>query len=126
MGELASLVRKRQEPATATNFARGLRHRQTATEAAVWAVVRRKQLFGLEFRRQHPIAGLVVDFHCPALKLVIELEGGVHSKRAQITRDKERAEFLRGLGFRVIRLANEDATEESLRRLISELGPPLP
>lgn len=93
-------------------------------ESAVWSIVRRKQLFGFKFRRQHPIAGFVVDFYCPALKLVIELEGRIHSEPEQVAWDQERADVLRRHGLQVVWLANEDATEENLRRLVDGIVPP--
>ena len=34
------------------------------------------QLCGLKFRRQHSIEPWVVDFVCPAQKLVVEIDGG--------------------------------------------------
>src|SRR5438093_103414 len=72
-----SAMVKNREPTAETKFARRLRRRQTLAEAQVWAIVRRKQFFGLKFHRQPPIAGFVVDFCCPTLKLVIELEGEI-------------------------------------------------
>src|SRR5437016_3935232 len=115
---------KARETTTETKFARRLRRRQTSTEARVWAIVRRKQLFGLKFRRQHPIAGFVVDFYCPALKLVIELEGEIHYRPEQLAWDRERADVLRRLGLQVIRLSNEDGTEDNLRRLVAGIVSP--
>ncbi len=115
-----------REPTAETHFARRLRRRQTPTEAALWSIVRRKQLFGLKFRRQHPIAGFVVDFYCPALKLVIEVEGEIHSQPEQLAWDRERGAVLRRIGLHVIRLANEDATEENLRRVVAAYRPPPP
>jgi very-short-patch-repair endonuclease len=59
---------------------------------------------GLKFRRQHVIAGYVVDFYCPALRLVIEVDGGVHD--AQRKRDEQRTVHLARLGARVLRIPN--------------------
>jgi very-short-patch-repair endonuclease len=102
-----------------TRFARHLRQHKTRTEALVWSLVRRKQLLGLKFRRQHPIGGFVVDFYCPALRLVLELDGDGHSRRDERTYDQTRDSILKGLGYRVVRLRNEDATRECLLRLLS-------
>jgi very-short-patch-repair endonuclease len=102
-----------------TRFARHLRQKKTRAEALVWSMVRRKQLLGLKFRRQHPIGGFVVDFYCPALRLVLELDGDAHTARDERAFDYERDSILKGLGYRVVRLRNEDATRENLLRLLS-------
>ena len=39
---------------------------------------------GLKFRRQFPIGPYVADFCCHSLKLIVELDGGVHELRSQI------------------------------------------
>jgi very-short-patch-repair endonuclease len=40
-------------------------------------------LLGLKFRRQQVLHGFIVDFYCPALKLIIELEGSPHEAPTQ-------------------------------------------
>src|SRR5262245_8954515 len=44
------------------------------------------------------------DFYCPALRLVIEVDGGVHD--AQRERDAQRTVHLTRLGARVLRIPN--------------------
>ncbi len=68
-------------------------------------MVRDRRLDGLKFRRETPLAGLTVDFYCPELKLVIEVDGGVH--RLRETEDAARDERLRAAGFEVARIGNE-------------------
>ena len=55
--------------------ARELRREQSPIERKLWAQLRRKQLHGLKFRRQHPIGRFIVDFYCPAHKLIVEIDG---------------------------------------------------
>ncbi|WP_339915496.1 DUF559 domain-containing protein [uncultured Brevundimonas sp.] len=88
-----------------TRQARKLRQGMTGAEAHLWALVRNRQIDGLKFRRQMPVAGAVADFACPELKLVIELDGGVHRLREQA--DAERDARLAGAGFTVLRFGNE-------------------
>lgn len=90
-------------------LARTMRSTPTAGEAALWQAVRDRRLCGWKFRRQHVIGGYVVDFYCPALWLVIEVDGPVHDDhRAQ---DRQRDEDLTSLGVQVVRLRNADVLE---------------
>jgi hypothetical protein len=45
-------------------LARAMRATPTAAEAALWSALRSRQLGGWKFRRQHVIAGYIVDFYC--------------------------------------------------------------
>ncbi len=90
-----------------TDLARQLRQKQTPAEAALWASLRRKQLDGLQFRRQHPIGPYVVDFCCPATGLVIELDGDIHDEANHAAYDQDRTDYLSALGYRVLRIRNE-------------------
>ena len=58
--------------------ARLLRENATQSESLLWQLLRRKQLCGLKFRRQHPIGPFFADFACVSRKLVIEIDGGYH------------------------------------------------
>ena len=95
---------------TVKKAARELRGRTTPAEEALWAVVRRQQIDGLQFRRQHPIGPFVLDFYCPSQKLCIELDGPVHDGTAD--RDEARTDALNTLGIRVIRFRNDEVLGE--------------
>ncbi len=60
---------------------RALRRRSTYTESLAWNLLRNRRFLGLKFRRQYGIAGFVVDFYCPDLKLAIEIDGASHDGR---------------------------------------------
>jgi very-short-patch-repair endonuclease len=77
----------------------------TPAEHALWQALRRHQLHGLGFRRQHPLGPFIVDFYCPRLKLVIEVDGSVHDDQADY--DAARTEQLAAYGNHVIRFRNE-------------------
>ena len=53
----------------------------TPAERAVWALLRGRGFRRLKFRRQARIDRWIADFCCYELKLVIELDGGVHRLR---------------------------------------------
>ena len=59
-------------------FARELRKNMTDAELHLWNRVRRKQINGYQFYRQKNIGSYIVDFYCPAAKLIIELDGSQH------------------------------------------------
>ncbi len=87
-------------------FARHLRRSQTPAEARLWQALRNGQLDGLKFRRQHRIGPYIADFACEALKLVVELDGGVHRDDAQVLKDVYRQQELERMGWAVIRFEN--------------------
>ena len=63
---------------------------------------------GSHFRRQAPIGPYVVDFHCPAKRLIIELDGGHHNEDDVAARDLDRQLWLESEGYRVIRFWNSE------------------
>ncbi len=85
--------------------ARELRGEQTEAEDVLWERLRRRRLKGLKFRRQHPIGRFVVDFCCPDLRLIVEVDGEVH--REQVEYDTVRTQTLEAKGYQVIRFTNE-------------------
>jgi very-short-patch-repair endonuclease len=88
-------------------IARELRGRQTPAENLLWQCLRDRRLAGLKFRRQHPVANTpyVVDFFCYEYRLVIELDGGIHSTQQEA--DAQRQAELEALGLRVLRFPND-------------------
>ena len=87
--------------------ARELRREQTPAEAALWELLRDRQILGLKFRRQSPVSRYIADFCCPDLRLIVELDGEVHSTDAQIAHDENRDEYPQALGYEVLRFPNE-------------------
>jgi very-short-patch-repair endonuclease len=90
-------------------FARAMRKQPTPSEAILWSALRRRQLDGRKFRRQHIIAGYVVDFYCPELWLAVEVDGPIHQRR--VAADRDRTEDLRALGVTVLRIASDEVLE---------------
>jgi DNA-3-methyladenine glycosylase len=87
---------------------RRLRSNQTPAEQLLWAKLRRNQIHGLKFCRQHGIGSYIVDFFCPERALVIEVDGDVHASENKIKKDRQRENNLYSLGIRVIRYNNDD------------------
>ena len=87
---------------------RALRTHGTAAEAALWRLLRKRQLHGRKFRRQHSVGRYILDFYCPAEGLAVELDGAVHDDPARHAYDTDRTRFLAEHGVRVVRIANEE------------------
>ncbi len=80
----------------------------TEAESLLWANIRKKQLYGHQFYRQKNIGNYIVDFYCPAAKLVIELDGGQHYLAEGIAQDQIRDEYLTQLGLVVVRFSDRE------------------
>jgi very-short-patch-repair endonuclease len=92
-------------------YARNLRHSLTDAERLLWSRLRRRQLAGFKFRRQHMIGPYICDFVCPEALIVVELDGSQHLDAAAY--DSRRDAFLRERGFRVLRFWNGQVLRET-------------
>jgi len=107
--------------------ARHLRKLPTEIENRLWYFLRRRQLGGHRFRRQHPIGPYIVDFICLERHLVVEVDGGQHAERQD--HDTARDVWLGQHGYRVLRFWNIDVIENCegvLDTVLDALGGPLP
>ncbi len=105
-------------------FARELRTQQTDAENMLWQLLRGRQLCGFKFRRQHPVAGYILDFYCREAAFAIELDGGGHNETDQRIYDDERTCILETVGIKVVRFWNHDvfnATEDVLEEIYVHL-----
>ena len=95
--------------------ARDLRQSAGLAERRVWERLRGGAVEGLRVRRQHPVGRYVVDFACVPLRLVIEIDGGVHERDDVVLRDHLRQTEIEALGWTVVRFTNEAALREPWR-----------
>ena len=86
--------------------ATSLRKHQTDAEQALWHHLRRRQLYGIKFRRQYILEHYIVDFVALDLKLIIEVDGAQHQEQKRY--DKQRTLVLQSLGFKVLRYWNNE------------------
>ena len=121
---LRDRIDRRAYPDTAKlEIARHLRRDPTPAERNAWSLLCRKGILGLKFRRQHPLCGFIVDFYCPRLRLVLELDGGRHEGQAQASYDAARTQWLEAHGYMVRRIRNEAVCRDSLERLLRSCLP---
>lgn len=92
--------------------ARSLRSNMTRPEQYLWQRIRRKQLRGVQFYRQKPLLGFIVDFYCPAARLVIEVDGRQHNEPEHRAKDQARDEALAGLDLLVLRFSNDEVLQK--------------
>jgi len=69
---------------------RRMRRQLTKSEDLLWQALRKRQLTGLKFRRQHPIGPGIVDFYCHEKRLAVEVDGDIHLDRDVSERDRTR------------------------------------
>ena len=86
---------------------RHLRNNMTDAEIVLWSRLKNKQL-GFKFRRQHGIGHYIVDFYCPEMKLVVEVDGSHHNKKDYKEYDQGRDQELGNLGLTVLRFRNQE------------------
>ncbi|WP_287131282.1 endonuclease domain-containing protein [Candidatus Cyanaurora vandensis] len=103
------------------------RQQTTQAEAVLWAALRHKQLRGLRFRQQHPLGGFILDFYCPAHRLIIEVDGPIHEQQQEY--DSIRSLVLEAHGCKVIRFTNQQILKDLptvLQTILIEVGPSAP
>ena len=61
---------------------------------------------GYDFHRQKPIDNYIVDFFCPRLRLIIEIDGQSHAFKGK--KDEKRKNRLELLGFYILRFDDLD------------------
>jgi very-short-patch-repair endonuclease len=93
--------------------ARQLRQNLTDSELSLWRRLRGKQLAGVQFYRQKPIEGYIVDFYAPKARLVIEIDGSQHLEASHAEKDRERDEYLGKLGLMVLRINSRQVLKET-------------
>jgi very-short-patch-repair endonuclease len=93
-----------------TMRARGLRRRMTWSEKRLWEELRK---LDCNFRRQAPIGPYFADFAAHGRKLVIEVDGGIHERLAEVAaRDAARQDWLENEGYTVLRFTDRQVVND--------------
>jgi len=100
-----------------------LRNFPTTSEQKLWNQLKGRQRDGFKFRRQQRIKKYVVDFYCPVVKLIVELDGSGHLIPFKRIKDEKRDKVLIELGYHVLRFFNDEIDEsmEGVLDIISDL-----
>ncbi len=95
----------------------------TQAENVLWDILKNNNL-KYKFKRQHIIGIFIVDFICLEKNLIIEVEGGYQYNKEQSEADDLRTQILNEIGFKVIRLSNEEVinnTADTLKKITETL-----
>ena len=88
--------------------AKELRENLTEAESLLWDELRLRRLEGARFRCQHAVETFVFDFYCAEHRLVIEVDGGIHTVPDVAQHDAERQSYLEQQGHQFLRFSNEE------------------
>ncbi len=86
-----------------------LRSFATKAEYVLWQELRKEKL-KYRFRRQFGIGPFIIDFYCPCLELIIEVDGPIYKEQKEY--DVMREEFLKSRGYAIVRFTNDDVLFE--------------
>jgi very-short-patch-repair endonuclease len=86
-----------------------LRENMTREEKHLWYDFLKD--LNVTVHRQKIIGNYIVDFYCPIFNFVIELDGSQHYYDDGIEKDKERDNYLKSLGIKVLRYSNLDVNK---------------
>ena len=90
-------------------FSQKLRRDMTAEERHLWYDFLKS--LPIPVKRQKVFGAYIVDFYIPSAKLVIELDGSQHFDDAGMAADRERDQYLSGLGLQIVRYSNSDVKD---------------
>lgn len=95
------------------NPARVLRKEMTPAETKLWF----QFLCDLESKvhRQRSMGNFIADFYIPKVKLVIEVDGGVHLDEKIKAKDAERTWYFNNQGIEVMRITNDQVVNNFKR-----------
>jgi very-short-patch-repair endonuclease len=79
----------------------------TWPERILWSRLRQKQI-GYSFQRQAIVMGYIVDFWCPAARVVVELDGSVHERPDVAETDKQKDFVFAKCDIACLRFPNKD------------------
>jgi len=98
--------------------AKELRRAGNLSEVLLWNELKNNKMLGYDFTRQQVIGNYIVDFHCPKLNLVIEIDGESHDFKGEY--DKKRDEFLKSIGLEVLHFKDIDV-KKSLNVVVEQI-----
>lgn len=85
--------------------ARYLRSHMTPEEKHLWYDFLRNCRY--KFNRQYVLGNYIVDFYCPVLKFIIEVDGRQHYDEDARKYDAKRTAYAESFGITVFRVTNE-------------------
>ncbi|MBC7827277.1 MAG: DUF559 domain-containing protein [Chitinophagaceae bacterium] len=96
------------------HLARDLRNHSTFGEILLWKKLRAREMMGYQFYRQKPLDNYIVDFYCPALKLIIEIDGHYHSSEEDSIDDDLRQQKLEEWNLHFLRFKETEVRKDMI------------
>ena len=90
------------------DMARDRRRNPSDAEKLMWKQLANQSLGGFKFKRQFIVGTSIVDFACPTVWLVVEIDDVDIDRELQAMSDRKLAE----VGVRVLRFTNEQVLED--------------
>ncbi|MBI3572825.1 MAG: endonuclease domain-containing protein [Candidatus Kerfeldbacteria bacterium] len=90
-----------------------LRRNSTPAERRLWMHLRRRQMLGYKFRRQHSLGRYIVDLYCPSRRLVIEVDGNSHFSVGGQASDRQRDAWFMTRGIHILRFRNDQVLKDT-------------
>jgi very-short-patch-repair endonuclease len=92
----------------------------TESEKVLWCILKKYRKKGFIFRQQHPINNFIADFYCHKLKLVLEVDGGIHTGEEAKDYDDGRTAEMERFGIKVIRFTNDQVLNDQ-KKIINQI-----
>ncbi|MCR6644099.1 MAG: DUF559 domain-containing protein [Terricaulis sp.] len=108
---LCAQGRRRQGALDQVARKKTLRTQTTPHERAMWRLLHEGELAALNWRKQAPFGGSVLDFVSHPARLVVEVDGAQHAQAGQALHDAQRTAALEREGYRVLRFWNVDVVK---------------
>jgi len=96
-------------------FAKHLKRAATTVGFLMWQLLRNRQRYGAQFRREYVKEPYILDFYCPEAKLCIECDGLPHLTPEGIAKDRKRTAWLNAQGIEVIRFTSREIEQDTQR-----------
>ena len=101
---------KNKPTQTLVDRARLMRKNPTPEENKMWYILLKN--LKPRFFRQRIIGNYIVDFYCPKLKLIIEIDGEQHYLPENQEYEQKRTQYLEKSGCKILRFYNSDINKE--------------
>ena len=88
-----------------------LRKNSTRSEQDLWFELRNSKS-GVKIKRQHSVGGYIADFYCQKHNLIIEVDGEIHNSKEAQEYDMVRDKYFTELGYRVLRIHNNEVDKD--------------
>lgn len=101
-----SMNRFRNQP-----IAKKFRKQMSPPEVILWLRLRKRVEGHPNWRRQYAYENYIFDFYCPALHIIIEIDGQGRIMGDNPIKDEKRDEFLKSRGFEIHRICAKDVLD---------------